>query len=180
MTEAETMGQRIRRIRRQNEWSQEQLGRRVGMGQQSIWRLEHDKTDEPFFSTVDSLADALGVDPHWLYTGEGESTPKKAGAPQESGRLVDEGALKRLPTAVVAILRRLLKAKEDPTIDWHVHDILVVREEFARLGVTNQQFGEWFEVATIEDLEAEEVEEPQQREEASGSVVEVVRDLAQG
>jgi len=57
----ETLGERIVRLRKARGWSARELGRRAGMGDAAISRIETGKVSEPRLATMTRLADALGV-----------------------------------------------------------------------------------------------------------------------
>jgi|SRR5215212_3003584 transcriptional regulator with XRE-family HTH domain len=138
----ETVGQKLKDLREHARLSQEELSRRAGVSTASISKIEQGRVQHPSRVTVLRIADALGVSPDQL--------------------LIE---VKQLSPAAQTILLRLLRAKEDPeNVDWSVRDILAVKKEFARIGVSNEAFTEWFEDATVEDLvyalqEVVEVEE---------------------
>lgn len=58
----ETFGQRLKKMRKERNLSQHQLGRLAGVTDTSIWHWEHDK-NPPQFSSLKKLSRALGVDP---------------------------------------------------------------------------------------------------------------------
>ncbi len=66
-----TVGERLRWTRDRHAWTQEDLARASGVPIVTISRIENRRIDRPRQSTVRRLADALGVDPGWLLTGEG-------------------------------------------------------------------------------------------------------------
>lgn len=55
-----TIGENIRRIRKENGLTQKQLGERLNMTQSAIGQFENDKTS-PKIETIDKIASALGV-----------------------------------------------------------------------------------------------------------------------
>jgi transcriptional regulator with XRE-family HTH domain len=57
----DTLGKRIRALRKQADLSQEELGRIVGISTQGIGKLERDKVVDPHLSTVASIARALNT-----------------------------------------------------------------------------------------------------------------------
>lgn len=57
-------GTRLRTIREAKGLTQEQLAERVGMAYQAIARIERGDSDNPTWSTVQKLAEALGVEPN--------------------------------------------------------------------------------------------------------------------
>ncbi|MBG6247008.1 MULTISPECIES: helix-turn-helix transcriptional regulator [Symbiopectobacterium] len=64
----ELISQRIKQKRLENNFSQAQLAKKVGMRQQSLQAIESGKTKRHrlFFE----LAEALQCDPHWLLYGD--------------------------------------------------------------------------------------------------------------
>lgn len=58
-----TVGENIRRIRKEKGLTQKQLGERLNMTQSAIGQFENDKTS-PKIETVDKIASALGVSPY--------------------------------------------------------------------------------------------------------------------
>jgi transcriptional regulator with XRE-family HTH domain len=57
----DTLGKRIRALRKEADLSQEELGRIVGISTQGIGLLERDKVHDPHISTVYSIAKALNT-----------------------------------------------------------------------------------------------------------------------
>ncbi len=55
-----TVGENIKRIRKERGLTQQDLGDRLGMTQSAIWQFESDKTS-PKLETVEKIAVALGV-----------------------------------------------------------------------------------------------------------------------
>lgn len=62
---------RLSDIRRARKWSQAELGRRSGVSQATISRIEAGKTAGVDLRTLDKLSDALGVEPADLIRREG-------------------------------------------------------------------------------------------------------------
>jgi transcriptional regulator with XRE-family HTH domain len=69
--QVETLGQRIRRYRKSNGWSQEKLAQLVGRHRQAIVAIESDRS-EPRGQTATALAEAFGVSVTRLLTGRDE------------------------------------------------------------------------------------------------------------
>ena len=63
------LGQRIRRLRQEKSWTQEDLERESGISQVYISRLESGATASVRVDTFSQLAKALGVTMDRLYTG---------------------------------------------------------------------------------------------------------------
>lgn len=57
----ETLGERLRRLRLEHKWPQTHLALRSGVPQPHIARIETGWTRDPKTSTLEALADALGV-----------------------------------------------------------------------------------------------------------------------
>lgn len=72
----QTVGDRVKAARMRRALSQEQLGRETGVSEATINRIERGLNAQPRFVTIHKLAGALGVDPGWLLTGEGEPYPQ--------------------------------------------------------------------------------------------------------
>src|SRR4051794_5735697 len=66
------VGQRLRRVRDQRMLTQAQLGDQAGVATFTISRIESGRT-EPRYSTIEKLAEALHVDPMFLWQGEGKA-----------------------------------------------------------------------------------------------------------
>ncbi len=60
-----TIGDKISQLRRERKWTQSELAERAGITQNQVSRIEKGKT-RPRGSTIQGLADALGVDPEDL------------------------------------------------------------------------------------------------------------------
>jgi transcriptional regulator with XRE-family HTH domain len=69
MTERETMGQRLRRLREQRVYTQKGLAEVAGVHYVSLAKIEADKSD-PHASTIRKLAAALDVSPEYLKFGD--------------------------------------------------------------------------------------------------------------
>lgn len=65
--ERETLGERVKRLREEQRISQAELAKRVGKAQQTIQALESGRHRSPGY--IVSLAEVLGVTPHYLATG---------------------------------------------------------------------------------------------------------------
>lgn len=65
----ESMGDRVRRRRRELGWSQVELAHRANVSQQTITALETGATERSRY--LPDIAEALGVDEEWLQTGIG-------------------------------------------------------------------------------------------------------------
>ncbi|KAA0222322.1 MAG: helix-turn-helix domain-containing protein [Planctomycetota bacterium] len=66
----ETFGQRVRRLRRRNRWTQAEFARRAGINQGFLSQIERDRKS-PSAQTLDAMAVALGV-PQGVLLGSGE------------------------------------------------------------------------------------------------------------
>lgn len=64
-----TLGERLRRRRKEVGWTQEQLGARSGTTQAVIQKIENGKSLRP--RKIDEISRALGVAPEWLMFGAG-------------------------------------------------------------------------------------------------------------
>ena len=64
----ESLGNRIRTVRKRQGMSAAELGEKLGMSGSLVGRYERDE-ENPKPSTIQRFADALGVDAHWLETG---------------------------------------------------------------------------------------------------------------
>ncbi len=70
--EAESFGQRLRRLREACGLRKTGLARRVGLTEAAIRQLESGRTSDARLADGVRLADALGVDARYLAFGEGE------------------------------------------------------------------------------------------------------------
>ena len=75
-----SFGERVRTAREARGWSQKELGRRVGISQQAVAKLERKGQGS---SRVLGLAAALQVSPEWLQFGTGDRDPTSALGNQE-------------------------------------------------------------------------------------------------
>ncbi len=151
------IGKRVRAAREAREMTQEELARRAGVPLNRVGRIETGVVTDPHYSTLFRLAGGLGLSMGELLEEE-SAVPKKALAPL-SGRPSKED-LAQLPRETRQTLHRLLASKENPSIYWDTGDILSVREEFERIGISNEAFADWFEKATLADIDRKSVEEP--------------------
>ena len=76
------IGSRIRAARKSAGLSQEELARRAELSLNGVAILERGKRTDPHVSTVNRLAEALGVPAQQLLGLEEETTSPKAPAPQ--------------------------------------------------------------------------------------------------
>jgi transcriptional regulator with XRE-family HTH domain len=67
-----TIGQRIRQLRREREWSQEEFGNKVNIHWQSVGRYEKDQVI-PTADILMRMAQAFGVSADYLLFGDNES-----------------------------------------------------------------------------------------------------------
>lgn len=65
----------LREARRRRLWSAAELGRRAGVAESTVLRIEHGQQALP--GTVRKLADALEVDPRELLEGTSENVPSR-------------------------------------------------------------------------------------------------------
>lgn len=71
MDEKAETGARVRRTRRALDITQEELAARIGVAHSTLVRIERGKTG-PSVGTLFKLGDALGVDPKWILSGDGD------------------------------------------------------------------------------------------------------------
>lgn len=69
MVDKKAIGARVRRIRRAQDITQEQLAARIDVAHSTVVRIEKGQTG-PSLDTLFKLADALGVDPKWILGGD--------------------------------------------------------------------------------------------------------------
>ena len=67
-----SIGDRVRKARKKNGLTQQQLGELIGTSQQAIFKIENGGTYTT--SYLIPIAKCLGVDPFWLESGENEAT----------------------------------------------------------------------------------------------------------
>lgn len=85
---AMSIGERLRKIRKDARLTQEALGDLAGVSKQSISQIESGQTGSPKASTLEPLSRRLGVSLHWLMTGRG---PERVNDVSSSGdHLVNE------------------------------------------------------------------------------------------
>lgn len=61
-----TMGERIRRLRKQHRMSMEELGSKIGVGKSAILKYEKGEVENLPRSTIEKLAIIFGVSPSYL------------------------------------------------------------------------------------------------------------------
>ena len=64
---------RLKRIRTENKLTQEEFGRKIGIGKTSISKLESGENN-PSEQTIKLICSEFNVNEHWLRTGEGSPT----------------------------------------------------------------------------------------------------------
>lgn len=67
-----TMGERIKELRKKNKMTQEELGARVGLQKSAIAKYESGRVTNIKRSTIDKMAQALGVRPSYLMGWDGD------------------------------------------------------------------------------------------------------------
>lgn len=70
------MKDRIRIAREQANLTQAELAEKIGIKQQSVFKIESGDTKNP--RNLEKIANVLGVDLNWLLTGEGLMCPNKS------------------------------------------------------------------------------------------------------
>jgi transcriptional regulator with XRE-family HTH domain len=75
-----TVGERVRRLRKDNDIGQEELARRIKVTGQTISRLERGDTKEPDMATLRGIAEVFGVTVDFLLTGEAQEVSENFGA----------------------------------------------------------------------------------------------------
>ena len=99
----ETLGERLRRMRKERGWTQEQLAVQADTSQAVIQKIENGKSLRP--RKIDIIARVLEVDPAWLMFGAGQP----AGLDQEAREIAL--AWRRLPEEKRVLLRdQILRA----------------------------------------------------------------------
>lgn len=79
----QTLGQRIRRLRKDADLTQVALASKAGVAQSVISDLERDVYDEPSASLIAAIASVLMKTPQYILTGEGEENSVGKLAPAE-------------------------------------------------------------------------------------------------
>ena len=72
LTNVKTLAQRVLQLRAEKGWTQGQLAAAAGVSQGSIGNIENGTRLDPRATTLTGIAQALGVDAHWLSSAEGE------------------------------------------------------------------------------------------------------------
>ncbi len=151
----------LRRIRAEKGLTMDVLEERTGVSKRTISEIERGMRT-PLALTLAKLANALDVKLDDLLEDEAPKAKASPGAGQP------DPDLDRLPPMARRTLQRLLRAKEDKDTYWDVQDIIGMREEFQRLGISNEVFVVWLEQATPADLDAPAPEEEPRRRETPG------------
>jgi len=66
---------RLKRLREANGWSLSKLARRGDLSEENIALLEADSSQIPTWIAIIKLASALGINPFYLASGEGDEKP---------------------------------------------------------------------------------------------------------
>lgn len=101
MSAMETVGDRVRKVRKERKWDQTKLAKKAEMAQNSLSDLETGKTKET--PQIVKLALALGVSAYWLDSGKG---PKKLGELEQSILELDEHGQQTIMDMVGVLKRR--------------------------------------------------------------------------
>lgn len=73
-SKTETLGARIKKLRRDREWSREQLGEKIDIHWQTIGKYENDAVI-PTATVLKKIAEVFGVTSDYLLFGEADNTP---------------------------------------------------------------------------------------------------------
>lgn len=101
-----TIGERIRRIRKDNSLTMEKFGARIGIKQNSLSLLESGRNN-PSDQTILSICREFHVDPDWLRTGEGEPYRTRSKEQELAALFADVTWEDSLVTRLVSALARL-------------------------------------------------------------------------
>jgi len=71
----ETFHERLKRLREANSWSLSKLAQRANLNEENIALLETDSRQVPSWIAISKLASALGSNPFYLASGEGDQKP---------------------------------------------------------------------------------------------------------
>ncbi len=71
-----SIGDRIKKIRREQRLSKAALGRKVGVSREAVFQWESRDTKGLKAENLIKVSKALGVNPAWLQTGRGENVPQ--------------------------------------------------------------------------------------------------------
>jgi len=71
----ETFHERLKRLREANGWSLSKLAQRANLNEENIALLEADSRQVPSWIAISKLASALGSNPFYLASGEGDQKP---------------------------------------------------------------------------------------------------------
>ena len=113
----ETIGDRIKAVRKERGYNQTQLAKKAGSAQSTISMLERgERTERP---DIIGIAHALGVDAYWLKTGKGQRATGVEVSPlsQDQQALIDAWGLidpDTLDTWVSLAKKKLEQANEAP------------------------------------------------------------------
>jgi len=100
------LGARIARLRKEQGWSQEELGKRVGLSQQMVAVYERGERPHLPLGRIIDLAETLGADlPELLFGKNGG--PQKRGPSSKMERQIDQ--VRRLPKAKQRFVSELLE-----------------------------------------------------------------------
>lgn len=106
---AETLGQRVRRLRRQRGWTQAELGARVGMSATNISGLENDQQDTTV-QKAEALATAFCVTVEYLVRGVAPLPLDAA----DAGRYLGDQISEQLRPQIERIVREALARVQAP------------------------------------------------------------------
>jgi len=109
---AETIGSRLRALRRAKGWTQRELARRAGVGQPMIADLESGKRDDILAGNLRRLADALVVSVDQLLGRVSDPRPRPGEAPWLGRCALPQRPAHVLCTLVDAILARLRRGTQ--------------------------------------------------------------------
>jgi len=111
-TKTDTLGQRIRRVRIEWKWTQNQLAKAVGTNQRTVSHWEQER-QKPTDAALRSLTLLFGMTPEALITGNGFYTPEP---PQPVGNLLVAANIAadmiKLPPAHGTDIWLILRGKE--------------------------------------------------------------------
>jgi transcriptional regulator with XRE-family HTH domain len=84
-------GKRIKRLRIEKGWSQDELGKKLGLDQGTISKMERGESD-PTAKTLRMLKEIFGVNTDWILTGKGPKHPLPLETNEEITEILDDFA----------------------------------------------------------------------------------------
>lgn len=121
----ETIGERIKKIRKSNGLTIVDFGKRIGVSNPAVSMMENGKSN-PSNQTIVAICREFGINEDWLRTGEGEERPQYASVREEEmTELFAQLMNDRPPSVRRRLIASLLRFNPDDPKEWELLERIV-------------------------------------------------------